>query len=86
MTSYSRQPFWSCIGFTHTLTEKDKRSGRMSGVQFNQDLPPPGGYEPIRYKRNLPARGPGGLAIFGGVIAICTYGFWRLGQGNLEQR
>lgn len=58
----------------------------MSGVQFNQDLPPQGGYEPIRYKRNLPARGPGGLALFGSVIAICTYGFWRLGQGNLEQR
>ncbi|PWN94244.1 hypothetical protein FA10DRAFT_274252 [Acaromyces ingoldii] len=50
------------------------------------DLPPQGGYEPIRYKRNLPTRGPGGLAIFGGVLAICAYGFYRVGMGNLEQR
>ncbi|PWN54102.1 GRIM-19 [Violaceomyces palustris] len=59
----------------------------MSGtIQFKQDLPPKGGYEPIRYKRNLPARGPGGLAVFGGILAICAYGFYKVGQGNLEQR
>lgn len=57
-----------------------------SDVYFYRDVAPQGGYEPIRYKRNLPARGPGGLAIFGGVIAVCAYGFWRLGQGNYEQR
>ena len=57
-----------------------------SAVPFAQDLPPQGGYQPIRYKRNLPARGPGGIAIFAGVTAICAYGFWRVGQGNLEQR
>ncbi|UZJ51681.1 hypothetical protein CBS101457_001001 [Exobasidium rhododendri] len=58
----------------------------MSGVEFKQDLPPSGGYEPIRYKRNLPARGPGGLVVFSGVLAICAYGFYRVGQGNLERR
>ncbi|KDN36141.1 GRIM-19 [Tilletiaria anomala UBC 951] len=56
------------------------------GFSFKQDLPPQGGYAPIRYKRNLPARGPGGIAIFGGVLAICAWGFYRVGQGNLEQR
>ncbi len=55
-------------------------------VAYKQDLPPSGGYAPIRYKRNLPARGPGGLAIFAGVFAICGFGFYRVMQGNLEQR
>lgn len=55
-------------------------------VPFSQDLPPQGGYEPIRYKRNLPARGPGGLVVFGAVLGICGYGFYRVAIGNLEQR
>ncbi|GAA94505.1 hypothetical protein E5Q_01157 [Mixia osmundae IAM 14324] len=53
---------------------------------FKQDLPPQGGYESIRYKRNLPVRGPGGVIIFGGVFLICTFGFYKVGQGNLEKR
>lgn len=52
----------------------------------NRDLPPQGGYAPIRYKRNLPSKGPGGLVVFGGIIAICSFGFWKVGQSNLEQR
>ena len=51
-----------------------------------RDMPPPGGYETIKYKRNLPTRGPGGAVVFGVVGAICAYGFWRVGQGNLERR
>ncbi|GAC74619.1 NADH:ubiquinone oxidoreductase, B16.6 subunit [Moesziomyces antarcticus T-34] len=59
----------------------------MSGaVPYRQDLPPSGGYQPIRYKRNLPGKNLSGLTIFGGVIAICAYGFYKVGQGNLEQR
>lgn len=49
-------------------------------------MPPPGGFESVKYKRNLPFRGPGSLAILGGVTAICAYGFYRLGKGNLEKR
>jgi hypothetical protein len=45
-----------------------------------------GGFEPLKYKRNLPFRGPGSLVILGGVTAICGYGFYRLGKGNLERR
>lgn len=52
----------------------------------NRDLPPQGGFAPIKYKRNLPTKGPGGALIFGTVAAICTFGFWRVGQGNLEKR
>lgn len=51
-----------------------------------QDMPPVGGYEPVQYKRNLPARGfrPAAyLAIMGGIM---TYGFWRIGQGIREHK
>ncbi|KAF8238956.1 hypothetical protein L208DRAFT_1374878 [Tricholoma matsutake] len=49
-------------------------------------MPPQGGFEAIKYKRNLPFRGPGSLVILGGVTGICGYGFYRLGKGNLERR
>lgn len=50
-----------------------------------QDLPPTGGYSPVQYRRNLPARGfrPGTYLALVGVI--CTYGMWRVGQGIREQ-
>ncbi|KAH6915100.1 GRIM-19 [Coprinopsis sp. MPI-PUGE-AT-0042] len=53
---------------------------------FRQDMPPAGGFEAVKYKRNLPTRGPGAYVILGGVTAICAYGFYRLGKGNLEKR
>ncbi|KAF9651068.1 hypothetical protein BDM02DRAFT_3091952 [Thelephora ganbajun] len=49
-------------------------------------MPPAGGFENVKYKRNLPFRGPSGLVILGGVTAICAYGFYRIGLGNLEKR
>ncbi|KIK70068.1 hypothetical protein GYMLUDRAFT_91047 [Collybiopsis luxurians FD-317 M1] len=49
-------------------------------------MPPPGGFESIKYKRNLPFRGPGALAILGGVAAVSAFGFYRYGQGVLEKR
>ena len=49
-------------------------------------MPPSGGYAQIKYKRNLPLRGPSGLVTFSVVGLICTYGFWRVGQGNLEKK
>ena len=49
-------------------------------------MPPAGGFEAIRYKRNLPLRGPSGLAILTGVTALCAYGFYRVGKGNIEKR
>lgn len=51
-----------------------------------RDMPPAGGFEAVKYKRNLPFRGPGSLVILGGVTAICAYGFYRVGKGNLEKR
>lgn len=35
----------------------------MAGAKVKQDMPPPGGYGPIDYKRNLPKRGPSGTYI-----------------------
>lgn len=58
----------------------------MSAPYHKQDMPPAGGFEAVKYKRNLPLRGPGGLVVLGGVTAICAYGFYRLGQGNVEKR
>ncbi|KAF4120917.1 GRIM-19 protein [Geosmithia morbida] len=49
-----------------------------------QDMPPKGGYEPVQYKRNLPARGfrPGALLL--GMGAIMGYGWYRLIVGMRE--
>ena len=52
----------------------------------HRDMPPAGGFEAVKYKRNLPFRGPSGLVILAGVTAVCAYGFYRLGKGNLEKR
>ncbi|KAJ3797963.1 hypothetical protein GGU11DRAFT_31436 [Lentinula aff. detonsa] len=48
-------------------------------------MPPPGGFEAVKYKRNLPFRGPGAVVILGGVAAISAFGFYRYGQGALEK-
>lgn len=52
----------------------------------HRDMPPSGGFQAIRYTRSLPFRGPSGAVIFGGMFAICGYGFYVLGQGIKERR
>ncbi|KAL1602777.1 hypothetical protein SLS60_006198 [Paraconiothyrium brasiliense] len=49
-----------------------------------QDMPPAGGYGPVQYKRNLPARGFRPAMYLVGTAAVMTYGFWRVGQGIRE--
>lgn len=49
-------------------------------------MPPPGGFNRIKYKRNLPIRGPSSAVVLAATIGICSFGFYRLGQGNLEKR
>eukprot|EP00298_Acanthocystis_sp_HF-20_P021149 c27319_g1_i1.p2 GENE.c27319_g1_i1~~c27319_g1_i1.p2 ORF type:complete len:136 (+),score=59.39 c27319_g1_i1:16-423(+) len=51
-----------------------------------QDGPPPGGFAPINVKRSLPERGPPHIIIVGSLIALMGWGWYRLAQGNLEQR
>jgi hypothetical protein len=57
----------------------------MSAVP-QQELPRPGGFPEIRYKRYVPKIGPSGLALFSGITIMCTLGLYRTGQGNLERR
>ncbi|RSL59676.1 hypothetical protein CEP54_007172 [Fusarium duplospermum] len=49
-----------------------------------QDMPPRGGYEPVQYKRNLPAKGfrPGILLLGTGVVM--GYGWYKLIHGMRE--
>ncbi|KAI4127618.1 MAG: hypothetical protein LQ338_003113 [Usnochroma carphineum] len=49
-----------------------------------QDLPPVEGYEPVQYKRNLPARGfrPSYYLLAMGLVM--TYGFYKYGKGVRE--
>ncbi|OBA23191.1 hypothetical protein METBIDRAFT_35265 [Metschnikowia bicuspidata var. bicuspidata NRRL YB-4993] len=51
-----------------------------------QDLPPIGGYEPVQWKRNLPARGFRPTVYFWGITAIMAFGYYRYYQGVDEQR
>jgi len=51
-----------------------------------QDMPPEGGYEPVQYKRNLPARGFRPSVYLVGIAGLMTYGFYKVGQGIREQK
>ncbi|XP_033838022.1 NADH dehydrogenase [ubiquinone] 1 alpha subcomplex subunit 13 [Periophthalmus magnuspinnatus] len=58
----------------------------MAGSKVKQDMPPPGGYAPFDYKRNLPKRGLSGYSMFGIGIGIMIFGYWRLFKWNRERR
>lgn len=49
-----------------------------------QDMPPRGGYEPVQYKRNLPAGGIRPGIILLGMGAVMGYGWYRLIGGMRE--
>ncbi|KXS22196.1 hypothetical protein M427DRAFT_50544 [Gonapodya prolifera JEL478] len=51
-----------------------------------QDLPPPGGFAPVRFARNLPKKGPSGAFLFlaGGLVS--GWGFMKIGELNAERR
>lgn len=51
-----------------------------------QDMPPTGGYEPVQYRRNLPVRGFRPAYYLVAMAGICSYGFYRVGQGIREQK
>lgn len=50
-----------------------------------QELPPKGGYPAIVYARNIPTRGPSGIALFLGGAAVMAYGFYRVIMGNRKR-
>lgn len=51
-----------------------------------QDLPPIGGYEPVQWKRNLPARGFRPVIYFWLITGAMGFGFYRYYKGVDEQR
>merc|ERR1712065_65456 len=54
--------------------------------QIKQDMPPSGGYKPIRYARRLPARPISAGAMFGITAAITVAGFAMVAKGNAARR
>uniref|UniRef100_A0A8C5LCQ7 NADH dehydrogenase [ubiquinone] 1 alpha subcomplex subunit 13 n=2 Tax=Jaculus jaculus TaxID=51337 RepID=A0A8C5LCQ7_JACJA len=58
----------------------------MAASKVKQDMPPPGGYGPIDYKRNLPRRGLSGYSMFAIGIGALLFGNWRMMKWNRERR
>ncbi|XP_073407426.1 NADH dehydrogenase [ubiquinone] 1 alpha subcomplex subunit 13 [Dendrobates tinctorius] len=58
----------------------------MAASKVKQDMPPPGGYGPVDYKRNLPRRGFSGYTMFAAGIGVMLFGYWRIGMWNRERR
>ncbi|XP_031418759.1 NADH dehydrogenase [ubiquinone] 1 alpha subcomplex subunit 13 [Clupea harengus] len=58
----------------------------MASAKVKQDMPPPGGYGPVQYKRNLPTRGLSGYSMFGIGIGVMIFGYWRIVKWNRERR
>ncbi|GAQ46592.1 hypothetical protein AtubIFM55763_001934 [Aspergillus tubingensis] len=50
-----------------------------------QDMPPQGGYLPVQYKRNIPARGFRPIYYLIGMHLIMGYGYYKLFYGVREQ-
>ncbi|KAI9927717.1 hypothetical protein ASPWEDRAFT_173363 [Aspergillus wentii DTO 134E9] len=50
-----------------------------------QDMPPQGGYAPVQYKRNVPARGFRPVTYLVGMHLVMAYGYYKLFHGVREQ-
>ncbi|KIY69705.1 hypothetical protein CYLTODRAFT_488657 [Cylindrobasidium torrendii FP15055 ss-10] len=71
-----------------TSTERtavDSSISHKVSIPYRQDLPPAGGFAELKYKRNLPNKGPGSVVFLLGVGALSAFGFWRLGKSNQEK-
>ncbi|KJK62692.1 GRIM-19 protein [Aspergillus parasiticus SU-1] len=51
-----------------------------------QDMPPVGGYGPVQYKRNIPARGFRPITYLVGMHLLMGYGYYKLFHGIREQK
>ncbi|TYZ58187.1 hypothetical protein PybrP1_003842 [[Pythium] brassicae (nom. inval.)] len=53
----------------------------------NQEMPPPGGFKPVKFSRGVPAvRGPPGWFMFLGTFALTSGGLYLVGQHNQQHR
>ena len=51
-----------------------------------QDMAPKGGYPEIKIARNLPKRGPSGLVVMLGGVAVMSLGFAVIQRTNKQRR
>ena len=51
-----------------------------------QDVPPPGGYAPVNYKRNIPKGGVSSVALAAGSVCLFGYGMWKVIMFNRQRR
>mmetsp|Transcript_30689 Transcript_30689/g.51853 ORF Transcript_30689/g.51853 Transcript_30689/m.51853 type:complete len:122 (-) Transcript_30689:2-367(-) len=51
-----------------------------------QDMPPPGGFPKVEHGSKITERGPSGLLIWSTSILCICFGFYRVGQTNIERR
>ncbi|EGD76730.1 hypothetical protein PTSG_08081 [Salpingoeca rosetta] len=51
-----------------------------------QDRPRPGGFPTINYARNVPKRGPSGLAIVLGGAAVFVLGMYKINEGRRQRK
>ncbi|KAI8901047.1 GRIM-19 protein-domain-containing protein [Globomyces pollinis-pini] len=52
-----------------------------------QDMAPVGGFQQtVKYKRNLPSRGPSGALLLAASVAMMSYGFYSTMNDNAERR
>uniref|UniRef100_A0A8V1AGR3 NADH dehydrogenase [ubiquinone] 1 alpha subcomplex subunit 13 n=1 Tax=Gallus gallus TaxID=9031 RepID=A0A8V1AGR3_CHICK len=58
----------------------------MAAPKVKQDMPPPGGYGPIDYKRHLPRRGLSGYSLFALGIGSLLLGYYTIIKWNRERR
>lgn len=54
----------------------------MEAATPTQDLPPSGGFGPIRYRRHLPKRGPPGWVLLVGAMGVITGGLMLHARGR----
>jgi hypothetical protein len=66
--------------------QKQQLTTTINSSIMPQDMPPTGGYDPVQYKRNLPARGFRPSVYLLGVGLVMTYGFWKIGKGIREHK
>ena len=53
---------------------------------YVQDMPPATGYGEVTTKRNVPVRGPSGVALLFGAAASMAFGFYMVARSNRRHR
>ena len=77
--------FAICGDWTLGIVFRAKMATSLVKEVAKQELPPKGGYPAIVYARNIPTRGPSGIALFLGGAAVMGYGFYRVIMGNRKR-